>query len=243
MAKCAPAGLRNVFIGIETPNQDSLAASQKRQNLRIDLAAEVRKITEAGMMVTSGMIAGFDHDDAGIFERLLDFISQLPVPIIGFGLLVAPAATPLHARMKSEGRLVGHDRLGAGSILDTNIVPKLMTLAQLQSGGRWLLNKIYSPRMFGRRVKAFADACGLKVPGARPVPFTPVARALAGRLARAGSAEQELVEFMQIIVQRRPELHSQILHCLIYYCQIRYMLNVTGIWNPRLVREDRPLAA
>ena len=132
MAKCAPAGLRNVFIGIETPNQDSLAETQKRQNLRVDLAAEVRKITEAGMMVTSGMIAGFDHDDAGIFERLLDFISQLPVPIIGFGLLVAPAATPLHARMKSEGRLVGHDRLGAGSILDTNIVPKLMTLAQLQ---------------------------------------------------------------------------------------------------------------
>ena len=243
LGKCAPAGLRNVFIGIETPNQDSLAETQKRQNLRVDLAAEVRKITEAGMLVTSGMIAGFDHDDAGIFERLLDFISQLPVPIIGFGLLVAPAATPLHARIKREGRLAGHDRVGAGSILDTNIVPKLMTLAQLQDGGRWLLNKIYSPRMFGRRVKAFADVCGLKVPGVKAVPFTPAARALADRLARSGSAERELVELMQAVVQRRPELRSQIVHCLLYYCQIRYMLNVTGIWKPGLARESRPLAA
>jgi radical SAM superfamily enzyme YgiQ (UPF0313 family) len=243
LSKCAPAGLRNVFIGIETPNEESLAETQKRQNLRIDLAAEVRKITEAGMLVTSGMIAGFDHDDAGIFERQVDFASQLPVPIISFGLLVAPAATPLHARMKSEGRLVGHDRVGGASFLDTNIVPRLMTRAQLQSGGRWLLNKIYSPKVFGRRVKAFADICGLKAPGAKAVLFTPAARALAERLARCGSEEQELVRLIQMLIQRRPELRSQILYCLIYYCQIRYMLNVGGVWNPGLARENRPLAA
>jgi radical SAM superfamily enzyme YgiQ (UPF0313 family) len=242
MAKCARAGIRNVFIGIETPNEDSLSETQKRQNLRIDLAAEVRRVTEAGMLVTSGMIAGFDHDDAGIFERHVDFASQIPVPIISFGLLVAPAATPLHARMKREGRLVGHDRVGAGGLLDTNIRPKLMTPAQLQSGGRWLLNKLYSPGMFGRRVKAFADICGLKqLPGARPVPFPPMALALAKGLARSGSETRELLRLMEMLIRLRPELSSQILYCLIYYCQIRYMLNVTGIWNPELARQSRPV--
>ena len=143
--------------------------------------------------------------------------------------------------MKSEGRLVGHNRVGAG-FLDTNIVPRLMTLAQLQSGGRWLLNKIYSPGMFGRRVKAFADICGLKqLPGARPVPFTPMELALAKGLARSGSETRELLRLMEMLIRLRPELRSQILYCLIYYCQIRYMLNVTGIWNPELARQSRPL--
>ena len=134
-------------------------------------------------------------------------------------------------------------RLGGAEFLQTNIRPKLMTREQLQSGGRWLLNKIYSPRVFGRRVKAFADICGLKLPGARPAPVTPAARALADRLARFGSEERELLRLMEMIIRLRPELRSQILFCLIYYCQIRYMLSVAGVWNPGLAQENRPLAA
>jgi len=95
------------------------------------------------------------------------------------------------------------------------------------------LNKIYSPRMFGRRVKAFAEICDLKLPGARPAPLTPMPRALADRLARAGSEERELLELMHKLLRLRPELRSQ----------IRYMLSVAGVWNPGLARENRPLAA
>ena len=66
---CAAAGLRSVFIGIETPNRESLAETHKRQNIRVDLAAEVTKVVQAGIMVMGGMIVGFDHDDSSIFER------------------------------------------------------------------------------------------------------------------------------------------------------------------------------
>jgi hypothetical protein len=39
--------------------------------------------------------------------------------LISFGLLVAPPATPIHARMAEEGRLINNDHLGAGSFLET----------------------------------------------------------------------------------------------------------------------------
>src|SRR5688500_16547563 len=66
LAHCADAGLRIVFVGIESPNEASLAETMKRQNLRVDLAAEVTKIVNAGIMVMCGMIVGFDHDGPDI---------------------------------------------------------------------------------------------------------------------------------------------------------------------------------
>jgi radical SAM superfamily enzyme YgiQ (UPF0313 family) len=53
---CTAAGLATIFVGVETPNEESLAETLKRQNLRIDLAAEVEKIVSAGIMVTCGIV-------------------------------------------------------------------------------------------------------------------------------------------------------------------------------------------
>ena len=162
---CAAAGLTTIFVGIETPNQESLAETHKRQNMRVDLAGEVRKIVQAGIMVTCGIIVGFDHDDTSIFERQAEFIDTLAVPIVSLGLLVAPAATPLYARMQNEGRIIGHGRFGAGGLLETNIRPKLMSEAELKAGAAWLTNRIYSTRS--------RAGCGCSWRQARPGPAPP----------------------------------------------------------------------
>src|SRR4029077_4703624 len=102
LTHCAEAGLEMMFVGIETPNQESLAETLKRQNLRVDLAGEVYKVARAGILVMCGIVVGFDHDDPGIFERQAAFIDTLPTPLVMLSVLVAPAATPLYARMKAE---------------------------------------------------------------------------------------------------------------------------------------------
>jgi radical SAM superfamily enzyme YgiQ (UPF0313 family) len=193
---CAEAGLTMIFVGIETPNQESLAETHKRQNMRVDLAGEVRKIVQAGVMVLCGMIVGFDHDDSGIFERQAEFIDTLAVPIVTLGLLVAPAATPLYARMQKEGRIVAHGRFGAGGLLETNIRPKLMSEAELKAGAAWLTNRIYSPDAFARRVRLFVEASPTKS-GFPNAPFAGAEMALAQRLAQYGPAEQNLLRLMQ----------------------------------------------
>src|SRR5262249_58806466 len=70
------AHFTSVFIGIESPRPASLAETKKTQNLRGDLVASVRKVQSYGIQVQAGMIVGFDHDDATIFDEQLRFIQQ-----------------------------------------------------------------------------------------------------------------------------------------------------------------------
>jgi radical SAM superfamily enzyme YgiQ (UPF0313 family) len=236
---CAEAGLTMIFVGIETPNQESLAETHKRQNMRVDLAGEVRKIVQAGVMVLCGMIVGFDHDDSGIFERQAEFIDTLAVPIVSLGLLVAPAATPLYARMQKEGRIIGHGRFGASGSLETNIRPKLMSEAELKAGAAWLTNRIYSPDAFARRLRMFVEASPTRS-GSPTAPFAGAEMALAQRLAQYGPAEQNLLRLMQQLASQRPELRAQLSYILLFYCQVRFMLDHYRIWNPAPARRPAP---
>jgi radical SAM superfamily enzyme YgiQ (UPF0313 family) len=241
MKLCAKANMRWVFIGVETPNEESLAETAKRQNLRVDLVEEINKIVRSGIMATCGMIVGFDHDGPDIFERQLEFINRIPVPVITFGLLVAPGATPLHARMAREGRLINHDRLGAGSFLETNIRPLLMSEADLKQGARWLANRIFDPTAYGERVRRFAEECGeADHQGAVISQFDQV---LAARLSRLGTAERQLAELMGRLAQTRPELIAQLRYALFFYCQARHLLSYYGVWDPKLAKQELSLAA
>ena len=239
MSLCAAANLRTVFVGIETPNEESLAETMKRQNLRVDLVEEVKKIVRAGIMVTCGIIVGFDHDGPDIFQRQVDFINKLPVPLVSFGLLVAPGATPLYARMAREGRLMNEDRLGAGSFLETNIRPLLMSEAELKAGARWLVNRIFEPRAFAERVRHFVEICGKSA----IEPFAPAHRILATRLSQLGAAERDLVQLLAKLGDDRPDLLPQLAHILFYYCQVRYMLDYYGFWDPELAKREFSAAA
>ncbi len=64
------ANFISTFIGIESPDEDSLREAKKFQNVRAGgtLLEKVRRIQDAGMEVWCGMIMGFDNDDEGIFD-------------------------------------------------------------------------------------------------------------------------------------------------------------------------------
>jgi hypothetical protein len=57
-------------------------------------------------------------------------------------MLVAPAATPLYARLAKEGRLVREGAEIAAAPWSTNINPKKMTRDQLYEGIRWLVEHL-----------------------------------------------------------------------------------------------------
>ena len=240
MDLCVAANLRIAFVGIETPNVDSLAETLKRQNLRVDLAEEVRKITRSGIMVLCGIIVGFDHDGPDIFERQRAFIGELPVPIIHFGTLVAPSSTPLYTRLQKEGRIANDWSLGAGNVIDTNIVPKLMSSAQLAAGARWLINQIYAPAAFAARLRSFVSLAPVRDAG-RPA-FSPIERKLSMRLAAIGPEEARLAAMIRDLALRRPDLAGLLRYCLLSYCQARYMLDELDIWDPRQARRERSMA-
>jgi radical SAM superfamily enzyme YgiQ (UPF0313 family) len=147
------AGFDEVFIGIETPDDDSLAECSKKQNLNRDLVADVKKLQRAGLEVQGGFIVGFDSDTPSTFRQQIDFIQRSGIVTAMVGILQAPAGTKLYERLMREGRVTGP---ASGDNVDgaTNIIP-VMNLDALKAGYRSLLDHLYAPEHYYARVRTF----------------------------------------------------------------------------------------
>jgi radical SAM superfamily enzyme YgiQ (UPF0313 family) len=147
------AGFNAVFIGIETPDESSLKECSKAQNRNRDLVGDVKRIQRAGLQVQGGFIVGFDNDPPSIFQRQIDFIQRSGIVTAMVGLLQAPPGTRLYERMKKEGRL---DAAASGDNADgtTNIIP-VMSMETLKEGYRNILNHIYTPAAYYKRIRTF----------------------------------------------------------------------------------------
>lgn len=141
-----------VFVGIESPNEDSLRETKKFQNVRQGgtLLEKVHRIQEHGMEVWCGMIMGFDNDDTSIFDRQIEFIQQARISFSMSGMLSAIPKTPLHARLGKEGRLDPSD----SSEFGTNVVPLRMSRDELRDGYLDVLTAQYDPDMYFERTEA-----------------------------------------------------------------------------------------
>jgi radical SAM superfamily enzyme YgiQ (UPF0313 family) len=143
------AHFRRVFLGIETPVEESLKEAQKGQNTRRDLLESVKKIQSCGMEVMAGFIVGFDNDPEDIFERQIDFIRESAIPLAMVGLLTALPDTQLWRRLDREGRLL-HESTGNNTDGSLNFIPRMDT-ARLIEGYQRILRTIYSPAEYYRR--------------------------------------------------------------------------------------------
>lgn len=143
------ANINSVFIGIESPNPESLRETKKFQNVRGGgtILEKVHRIQDAGLEVMCGMIVGFDNDGPTIFEAQRQFIKDSRIINVMLGMLHAIPKTPLHARLAAEGRLDPSDDPEFG----TNVIPRNMTPAEMRDGYVRLFNELYTPEAyFGR---------------------------------------------------------------------------------------------
>ena len=147
------SGFNAVFVGLETPNEESLQECGKKQNCHRDLTAAIKKIQGSGMQVLGGYIVGFDSDDESIFSRQIKFIQESGVVTAMVGLLNAPPNTRLWHRLKSENRLLP-GATGDNTDGTINFIPR-MELDVLVEGYRKILRTIYSPRQYYQRVSVF----------------------------------------------------------------------------------------
>jgi radical SAM superfamily enzyme YgiQ (UPF0313 family) len=147
------AGFTRVFIGIETPNEDSLTECHKYLNKNRNLIACVKRIQDIGLEVQGGFIVGFDNDPLSIFESQISFIQKSGIVTAMVGLLNAPPGTKLFHRLKKEKRLLD-DPSGDNTDFSLNFIPK-MNAEALMTGYKKILNTIYSPSDYSKRVITF----------------------------------------------------------------------------------------
>jgi radical SAM superfamily enzyme YgiQ (UPF0313 family) len=148
------AGFISVFLGIETPDETGLIASNKLQNTRRSLLESVARIQSYGMQVMGGFILGFDTDREDIFDRMVEFIQKSGIPIAMVGLLQAMPGTQLFRRLWREGRILDVGD-GDNTFCDRlNFLPR-MDAAKLLEGYHEVMKRIYSCEAYYERVKLY----------------------------------------------------------------------------------------
>jgi len=156
-------GFSHIFIGIETPNKESLAECGKYQNIDRDIVNSVKRLHQKGLRVSGGFIIGFDNDSKDIFEAQINLIQKSGVVTAMVGLLNAPTGTRLYERLKKENRLV--DIFNGNNVeASINFVPK-MNYKLLMNGYVSLLRFIYAQPNYYERVKTFLNEYKLPVKG------------------------------------------------------------------------------
>lgn len=145
------AGFKKIFLGLETPNKESLVECHKVQNLKRDMAGYVKKIQNRGLIPMSGFIVGFDSDNPETFaKQMISFIQETGIVIAMVGVLKAYPKTALTTKLKQQGRILTNIS-GQNTDCCPNFVPK-MPLPTLVAGYKEIVATIYSPKEYYKRI-------------------------------------------------------------------------------------------
>jgi radical SAM superfamily enzyme YgiQ (UPF0313 family) len=135
-----------VFIGIETPDEASLALTKKFQNTRGSLSESIAAITKVGLRPMAGFIIGFDGEKTGAGRRIVQFVEQAGIPTTTFAMLQALPNTALWTRLEKEGRLQSQNaNLNQTALM--NFVPT-RPLAEIANEYVEAFGEIYEPTKF-----------------------------------------------------------------------------------------------
>jgi radical SAM superfamily enzyme YgiQ (UPF0313 family) len=162
------ANFIGVFVGIESPDTNTLIAMRKKQNTRRNIAQSVHRIYAAGLYVTAGFIIGFDSEQGSVADGIVELIEEAAIPVCMVGLLYALPNTQLNRRLASEGRLHAEllydptdaiDQCTQGLNFDT-LRPRRDILADYKR----VLEKVYEPAAYAGRLQRLARLLGSSNP-------------------------------------------------------------------------------
>jgi|SRR5689334_15994463 len=221
LASMRDAGFRRVFVGIETPVEESLKEAQKSQN-RGNLLNSVEKIQSYGMEVMAGFIVGFDNDPIDVFQRQVDFIRRSAIPLAMVGLLNALPETQLWKRLEREQRLLG-EATGNNTECTFNFKTR-MDPAVLIHGYQSIMRTIYSPREYYERVLLSFRRTAAE--GGQPNHYSLISgfAALSRIILKLGVVDRERKEFWRFfthtLIKHRDRVAESLRHAAMgYHCR------------------------
>jgi Domain of unknown function (DUF4070)/Radical SAM superfamily len=154
------ANFVGLFVGIESPDSDTLVLTKKKQNTRRNLVESIQKIYAAGLFITAGFIVGFDSEKGSVADAMVDLIEDAAIPVCMVGLLCALPDTQLSRRLASEGRLHPQpdyfppgsaDQCTQGLNFDT-LRPRQEILCDYKR----ILERVYDPAAYTGRIRRLA---------------------------------------------------------------------------------------
>jgi radical SAM superfamily enzyme YgiQ (UPF0313 family) len=107
--KAAAAGLRSVFVGFETLNNNNLSQSNKKQNIGKDYNEAIKRLHNLGVMINGSFVFGLDDDDNDVFSRTVEWAVQNALTTCTFHILTPYPGTRLFKKMEADRRILHHN--------------------------------------------------------------------------------------------------------------------------------------
>ncbi|MDQ1238986.1 MAG: hypothetical protein QG577_1171 [Thermodesulfobacteriota bacterium] len=181
------AGFFRVFLGIETPDEESLIGAKKFQNVHADLDKVCLEITKAGFQIIAGAIIGFDNEKPGAGNRLVEFARRNHIPELFTSLLQVGPCTDLCNRMEREKRLLTLDYQYLSNQTGLiNFVPT-RPISEIVEEYIYVYRTLYEPKEFIKRAyECFALMDPPKIKKPFQLPYLLELRAVAITILRQG---------------------------------------------------------
>ena len=150
-------GFSAIFVGIESPDEDTLKQTQKGQNTKRSIPESIKRINRHGIFVNAGYILGFDSEKGSVERGLIHSVRETAIPVNMIGLLTALPNTQLTRRLKKENRLAeGFDKVtenhGDQCLGGLNFEP-VRSKQDIYQDYRNVIEVVYSPKEYFSRVR------------------------------------------------------------------------------------------
>ena len=159
LEKAAASGLRSLFVGFESTDQEALRAQRKFQNLNRDYTEAIRRLHGLGVMVNGSFVFGMDQDGPDVFERTVEWAIAQGIETATFHILTPYPGTALHGRLAAQGRITSED----WDRYDTRHVvfrPARMSSEELEHGYRRAYRDFYRWSAIVRGASAHGSMLG-----------------------------------------------------------------------------------
>ncbi|MEM9444741.1 MAG: radical SAM protein [Verrucomicrobiota bacterium] len=143
LEKAVKAGLRSLFVGLETLDETNLRQHTKVQNLNRSYEAGIARIHDQGVMVNGSFVFGMDADGPDVFKRTVDWAVKNSIETSTFHVMTPYPGTGLFRRMEDQGRILHRN----WDLYDTRhcvYKPAKMTVEQIEQGYGWAYREFYN---------------------------------------------------------------------------------------------------
>ena len=167
----AACGLKSIFIGFETIDQENLDQCGKSQNQISDYEKAIKKLHGLGIMINGSFVFGMDNNDKNVFQRTVDWAIGNSIETATFHILTPYPGTRLHERLSRANRILTNN----WDLYDTRHAvfrPARMTASDLEKGYwraykefyRWssILKSALGEESIKKSLRHFAYAAGWK---------------------------------------------------------------------------------
>jgi radical SAM superfamily enzyme YgiQ (UPF0313 family) len=158
------ARINQVYVGLESISEKSLASINKGFNPVQRYGAIIRKCRDHGIHVAAGFIVGLDGEDKSIFERSLEFFEKVRVEYTTPLYVTYLPGTPMHRRLTRQGRILTQN-LADYDGLHPIVRPDRMTVEELEEGVQWFIQEFFGARSVAVRAMQAANVNPLDMLG------------------------------------------------------------------------------